>query len=148
MPEPENNGAETAGRDSLGRFAAGNPGRPKGSRNRSTRGVPAIPGEHAEELARQAVDTALQGDAAALRLTLERLALPMKDSPVTFALPRMETAKDAAQAAGAVVEAVADGTLTPSDGAAIMGLIEAARRALETSELAGRIEALERELLK
>jgi hypothetical protein len=37
MPEPENNGAETAGRDSLGRFAAGNPGRPKGSRNRTTR---------------------------------------------------------------------------------------------------------------
>jgi hypothetical protein len=49
-------------------------------------------------------------------------------------------------AAGAVVEAVADGTLTPSQGAAVMALVEAFRRALATSELAGRIEALEKEL--
>jgi hypothetical protein len=145
MTEPENNGT-TSGRDSLGRFAPGNPGRPPGIRNKTTRAVMASLGEHAEELARQAVTRALEGDTAALRLLLERLGPPAKDAPVTFALPPMQSAKDAAEAAGAVLEAVAGGELTPSEGQAIMGLVESFRRTLETSELAARVTALEKEL--
>jgi hypothetical protein len=140
--EPENNGT-ASGRDARGRFAPGNPGRPPGIRNKTTRAVMQILGEHAETLAWQAVARALEGDTAALRLVMERIAPPARDAPVTFALPRMEIARDAAQAAGAVLEAVAGGELTPSEGQAIMGLVEGFRRALETSELEARIAALE-----
>ncbi|HDR28746.1 MAG TPA: hypothetical protein ENN83_08995, partial [Rhodovulum sp.] len=76
-------------------------------------------------------------------LCLERIAPPRKDSPVQFDLPRMETARDAATAAGAVLDAVADGELTPTEGAHVMGLIEAFRRTLETTELEARVAALE-----
>src|SRR6056297_630305 len=94
-------------------------------------------------LARQAVTMALEGDTTALRLCLERIAPPRRDAPVQFNLPRMETARDAAKAAGAVVEAVALGDLTPTEGAHIMALVETYRRTLETSELEARVMALE-----
>jgi hypothetical protein len=55
----------------------------------------------------------------------------------------METARDAAKAAGAVMEAVALGDLTPTEGAHIMALVETYRRTLETSELEARVAALD-----
>jgi len=137
------NGGATAGRDALGRFTTGNPGRPRGARHKATRAALALLDGEAETLTRKAVDLALTGDATALRLCLERIAPPRKDSPVQFDLPRMETARDAATAAGAVLDAVADGELTPTEGAHVMGLIEAFRRTLETTELEARVAALE-----
>ena len=97
----------------------------------------------AEALTRKAVQMALAGDGVALRLCLDRIAPPRKDAPVQFALPRMSTARDAAQAAGAVLGAVAVGELTPAEGAVVMGLVNAYRRTLETSELEARLAALE-----
>ena len=55
----------------------------------------------------------------------------------------MQSAADAAKAAGAIVEAVAFGDLTPTEGAHVMALIECFRKTLETGELEGRIEVLE-----
>ena len=138
-----NNGKTTAGRDGAGRFAEGNPGRPRGARHKATRAALALLDGEAEALTRQAVTMALGGDGAALRLCLERIAPPRKDAPVTFALPPMQSAADAAQAAGAVLEAVAEGDLTPLEGAHIMALVETYRRTLETTELEARVVALE-----
>jgi hypothetical protein len=103
--------------------------------------------EEAEAQTRRAVELALDGDVTALRLCLERIAAPRRDAPVAFALPALQSARDAAQAAAAVLEAVATRELTPTEGAHVMGLVEAYRRALATSELAGRIEALEKEFI-
>ena|SRR5690554_2990817 len=138
-----NNGDTTAGRDASGRFTEGNPGRPRGARHKATRAALALLDGEAEALTRQAVTMALDGDGAALRLCLERIAPPRKDAPVAFTLPPMQSAADAAKAAGAVLEAVAEGDLTPLEGAHIMGLVEAYRRTLETSELEARVAALE-----
>ena len=139
----ENNGETTAGCDASGRFAGGNAGRPMGSRNRPTRAVLEALDGRAEELAAKAVTMALGGDTTALRLCLERIAPPRRDAPVSFALPPMTIARDAATAAGAVLGAVADGDLTPTEGAHVMGLIETYRRTLETTELEARLAALE-----
>jgi len=132
-----------SGRNPDGTFAAGNPGKPKGTRHKATRAALALLDGEIEALTRKAVDLALTGDTVALRLCLERIAPPRKDSPVEFDLPRMEAARDAATAAGAVLDAVAGGELTPTEGAHIMGLIEAFRRTLETTELEARVAALE-----
>ena len=131
------------GRDTAGRFAAGNTGRPSGARNRTTMAVLELLEGQAEALTQRAVELALGGDTAALRLCLERVAPPRKDAPVQFALPQMKTARDAAEAAGAVLQAVAEGDLTPGEGAVVMGLVDAFRRTLETSELEARVAALE-----
>jgi hypothetical protein len=132
-----------SGRSADGTFTAGNTGRPKGARNRTTQAVMALLEGEAEALSRKAVEMALAGDGVALRLCLDRIAPPRKDSPVEFPLPRMTTARDAAEAAGAVLEAVSVGDLTPTEGAQVMGLVDSYRRTLEVTELEARVAALE-----
>jgi hypothetical protein len=131
------------GRNTDGTFGTGNPGKPKGARHRATLAVAALLDGEAEALTRKAVDMALAGDGAAMRLCLERIAPPRKDAPVSFDLPPMTCADNAARAAGAVLGAVSDGNLTPSEGVAIMALVEGCRRTLETAELEARLSALE-----
>jgi hypothetical protein len=133
-----------SGRNSDGTFAEGNPGKPKGARHRATQAAHRLLDGQTEALTQKAVDMALEGDTVALRLCLERIAPPRRDAPVAFFLPAMENAQCAAQAAGAVLNAVSQGELTPSEGAHVMALIETYRRTLETTELERRVTALER----
>lgn len=132
------------GRNPDGTFGPGNPGRPAGARHKVSRAIEELLEGEAEGLTRKAVKMALEGDTTALRLCLERVAPPRKDSPVQFDLPAMETAQDAAQAAQAVLVAVSHGDLTPVEAASVMALIESYRKTLETSELEARIAALEK----
>jgi len=132
-----------SGRNADGRFGAGNSGKPRGTRHKTTQAVLALLEGEAEALSRKAIEMALAGDGAALRLCLDRIAPPRKDSPVTFPLPSMSSAHDAAQAAGAVLEAVSLGDLTPAEGAQIMGLVDSFWRTLEVTELEARVVALE-----
>ena len=134
---------QTTYTDVSGKFAKGNPGRPRGSRNKTTQAIEALLDGEAEALTRCAVEKALEGDTTALRLCLERIAPPRKEAPVQFALPTMTTARDAAKAASAVLQAVSEGELTPSEGAHVMQLVETYRRTLELSDLEERILALE-----
>jgi hypothetical protein len=132
-----------SGRNTDGTFAPGNPGKPKGSRHRATQAALALLDGQAEALTRKAVDMALNGDGAALRLCLERIAPPRRDAPVEFTLPAMTCARDAAEAAAAVLGAVSEGELTPTEGAHVMALVETWRRTFETTELEARLTALE-----
>ena len=132
-----------SGRDTAGRFAEGNPGKPPGSRHKATQAVLELLDGQAAKITQKAVEMALDGDGTALRLCLERIAPPRKDAPISFALPQMQSAADAAKAAAAVLSAVAEGDLTPTEGAHVMALIETYRRTLETTELESRVAALE-----
>ncbi len=138
-----NSGSVTDGRNPDGTFAAGNAGRPKGTRLRVTRAVEELLEGEVEKLSRKAIDMALGGDTTALRLCLERIAPPRKDAPVQFDLPAIASAKEASVAASAVLTAVSDGNLTPLEGAALMGLVESYRRTLEVTDIEERIVALE-----
>lgn len=137
------NGIKTAGRDKSGRFTLGNPGKPPGTRHRATQAVEILLGGEAQALSRKAVELALEGDTTALRLCLERIAPPRKDSPVRFELPKMDSATDAAGAAAAILQTVAAGELTPTEGAHVMGLVDGFRRVLETTEIETRLAELE-----
>lgn len=132
------------GRNADGTFGAGNSGKPRGTRNRATQAVMALMAGEAEALTKKAVELALDGDKTALRLCVERLAPARKDAPIEFALPQMKTARDAAEAAGAVLSAVTEGQLTPTEAAQVMALIDSFRRTLETTELEVRVAALEK----
>lgn len=138
-----NNGTKTEGRNSDGTFAKGNSGRPKGARHKTTLAVQELFDGEAEALTRKAIGLALEGDIAALRLCVERIAPARKDAPVNFELQEIETSRDAMEAARAVVRAVANGALTPSEADAVMKLVEGYRRMAETVNLEARIEALE-----
>jgi hypothetical protein len=123
---------------------SGNPkGRPKGVRNKTTLAVEALLDGEAEAITRKAIEKAKDGDMGAIRLCLDRLVPPVKDRPVTLEMPQVESAQDAARAAGAVLQAVADGELTPSEAAEVSKIVRTYVAALEASELEQWITKLE-----
>jgi hypothetical protein len=69
---------------------------------------------------------------------------PRKDRPVLFGLPLITSAADAVQASGALVAAVAEGELTPSEAGELGKLVEAYVKALEATEFDERLGKLER----
>ena len=112
---PRNNVTKTY-TDETGKFAKGNPGRPIGSRHKYVAAIQSLLDGEAEALGRKAIELALAGDTVALRLCLERIVPARKDSPVEFDLPAVSSAKEAATAAGEVLQAVSRGALTPPRG--------------------------------
>ncbi len=124
-------------------FRAGNPGRPRGTRNKARLALETLLEGEGEALTRKAVQLALGGDVTALRLCLDRILPPRKDRHVPFALPPLESAADAVKATAALVAAVAAGDLTPSEAAELSKLVEGYTRAVELRELEARLAALE-----
>ena len=123
---------------------SGNPrGRPPGSRNKTTRAIDALFDGEAEALTRKAIELAKAGDLVALRLCLDRICPPRKDRPVPFSLPELRTAEDAKLAASALLKAVADGELTPSEASEIGRLLDSYTRILEREEFEKRLIRLE-----
>jgi hypothetical protein len=100
------------GRNTAGHFSPGNSGRPHGSRNKATLAIEGLLEGQAEALPQTAITKALEGDSVALRLCMDRIA-PPPDPAVTFSMPTMRNAMDAAEANGRVLRAVIEGELTP-----------------------------------
>ncbi len=139
MTEPRNNHEKTRGRP----FVPGNPGKPKGARSRATIAAEALLNGEAEGLTRKAVEMALEGDTVALRLCLERLVPPRKDSPITIDLPPIASAADVVGASAAVLTAVGAGEISPDEAGRVMALLTAHKNIVETGDLERRIAALE-----
>jgi hypothetical protein len=78
----------------------------------------------AAALTQKAIDRALGGDGLALRICMDRIEPPRRDRPVPFDLPKLTEAADAREAFAAVVRAVAEGELTPSEALILAKLIE------------------------
>ena len=131
------------GKNTAGQFTAGNSGRPKGSRNKATLVIESLLQGHAEALTQTAVTKALEGDSIALRLCMERIAPAPKDQPVSFILPKMQSALDASKAAESVLTEVSEGELTPIEATRVMALIDSYRRTLELTDIEERLQALE-----
>lgn len=131
------------GRNTDGTFAAGNSGRPKGTKNKKTLAIEALLEGQSEALTQTAITKALEGDSTALRLCMDRIAPVPKDVVVSFAMPRMRDALDAAQAAASILNAVSEGELTPIEATRVMGLIDSYRSVLELTDIENRLKALE-----
>lgn len=129
-------------------FKPGNAGKPKGARNAATKAAEALLDGDAEAITRKAVEMAKAGDTTALRLVLERILPPRKDRPVTFALPPIEQATDHPAALATILASVAAGELTPTEATAFAGILKEHRAAVETAELAARLDALEERIAK
>ena len=128
---------------------SGNPnGRTAGSRNRATLAIEALLEGEGEALTRKAVELAKAGDMAALRLCLDRILPPRKDSPVAFDLPVMKSLSDAVPVMGALVKAVGQGDLTPTEAAELTKMVQAFAKIIETAELEERIQKLEETINK
>ena len=123
---------------------SGNPaGKPKGTRNATALALEALLDGQASALTQKAINLALAGDMAALRLCLDRILPPRKDSPVAFELPEIKTLNDTVPAMGALVKAVGQGDLTPTEAGELTKMVQAFAKIIETAELEERVRKLE-----
>jgi hypothetical protein len=122
----------------------GNPaGRPRGSRNRATLLMEGLLADDAEAIGRKAIEMAKQGDMAAIRLCMDRLAPPRKGEPVAIDLPPLDKPADSVAAAATIVAAVAAGEVTPSEAAELAKVIDVYVRAIATKAFDERLTKLE-----
>jgi Family of unknown function (DUF5681) len=126
------------------RGVSGNPrGRPRGARNAATMLAEQLLDGEAEALTRKAIQKAKKGNIVALRLCLDRILPPRRDRPVAFAIPRLKSPNDAAQAMAAIAAALASGDVTPSEAAELANVVDAFTHALAVSTFDARLTALE-----
>ena len=123
---------------------SGNPaGRPPGARNHATLAAEVLLEGEAEALTRRAIECALEGDVTALRLCLERVVPRRKSRALAFELPPLDRVENLSGAIGSVLQEVAHGRLLLDEGAALVGMMESQRKAMETIDLESRLRALE-----
>jgi hypothetical protein len=141
----DRNKGPASGRDpTTGRFVGGNAGRPRGARHKTTIIAEALLDGEAPELIRKAIQMAMDGDSAAMRLLVERILPPRRDSTVEVELPPIANG-GAPVVIAALLEAVASGEVTPSEAQKIGSTVGQWIRAVELAELESRIAALEGE---
>jgi thioredoxin-like negative regulator of GroEL len=133
--------ASDRGKD--GKFAPGNPGRPKGAKHEALKLLDQIGTDNAEAVMRKVCEKAMAGDMKAAELVLRRLWPERKGRPVQFDLGALATAQDCVEASATVLREVAAGHLSPEEGGALAALLEAHREATVVKDLEARLARME-----
>ena len=94
-------------------------------------------------MTRRADELALEGEAGALRLCLERIIPPRRSRPVKLGVPAVRSAADLASTMSAITTAGVQGTITPVEAAELARVVEIFVRAVETSDFERRLRGLE-----
>lgn len=118
-------------------------GRPPGSRNKKPFALDRLLAEHADSIGRKCIVMALQGDPTGMRLCMERLGAPQRETHVRLKMPTAETAENVRQALASTIAAVTGGQLAPSQGELITRMLEVQRSGIESADLEARLEKLE-----
>jgi hypothetical protein len=92
---------------------------------------------HAKTIVQQLIELAQKGDPTALRLCIERLIAPLRERPLLFELPPLETPADAVAAFAAIIAGLADGSLSAAEGFQLARIV---RTCVETLVLVAREE--------
>lgn len=139
--------AENTGPNQGGKFQrgqSGNPaGKPKGARHKTTLLAEKLMQADAEAIVKAVLDSAKGGDMTAARIVLDRIAPARRDNLVSLELPKIESAADAVAAQTAILSAVANGEITPSEAAEVSKLIDGFVRTVELTEIDERLKRLE-----
>ena len=127
-------------------FEPGNPGRPPGSRNKTTQMLDQLAEGQAEQLLQKALDLADAGDVVCLRMIMDRLWPARKGQPLQVDLPPMRTGDDLHAGMAALLTAIADGRVTPDEANALCSVFDRVLRVVELGDHERRIEALEQKM--
>jgi hypothetical protein len=96
-----------------------------------------------EALTKRCIEAALDGDMAAMRLILERIAPRPRGRAIRFDLPDVTGNGDIKKTALALLQAVAEGHVSAEEAAAAASILKTVREAIEVDELTRRLDALE-----
>jgi hypothetical protein len=137
------------GRTTGGRFAPGHKfshGMKPGTRHRATMLAEKLFSADAAAIVKKVVAAAKAGEPWAAKLVIERIIPPARDRATPLMLPKMMSAADLPSALARVVDAMAEGALTPGEAAAIVATLEAFGRASVFAGHEERLARLERRL--
>jgi hypothetical protein len=143
--EPPSDGREAGS----GRFAKGNKasrGRQVGARHKVTLLAEKLFSDDAAKIIKKVVAEAQNGQSWACKLVIERIIPPARDRPTPLDLPKIASPADLPDALARIVDAMAEGALTPSEAAAIVTTLEAYGRASVFAGHEERLAALEARL--
>lgn len=135
---------ETAQANEKGQWKPGQSGNP-GGRPKRIGLVRDLLQPRQAELVKKAVDLALAGDVAALRLCMERLSPPLRASSEPVVIAGLAEANTLTDRCEVIVRAVGSGVISPTVGGELLAAMGNLAKAMETDELARRITALEKE---
>src|SRR5262245_11250142 len=124
-------------------FKPGNPGRPRGSKNKITQIVEQLAEGQAEELIQKVWKLARAGDVSCLRMMLDRIWPPRKAQPINVTMPPIRSSQDALAAIAAICRALGEGCLTPDEITALSSVVGRSIQLIEIQDFEKRISALE-----
>jgi hypothetical protein len=119
-------------------------GRPKGSRNKRSAQALQILDQYSESLIKKCIAKGLEGDTRALALCMERLLPALREPGVRLKLPKLNQLQDVNLAQQRVLQAIANGNITPVEGQTIASVLENHGKTLEGQEMEDRITKLEK----
>ena len=124
---------------------SGNPsGRKAGSRNKVTVAAENMFTEESEAIARKAIKMALDGNAAMVKLILERIVPVRKSVPIKIkGLPDIKSIADVSELTAFLLQSTAQGKLSPNDSEIISRIAEKHIRALQLNDFEERLQQLE-----
>ena len=129
-------------------FQPGNPGRPRGSKNRTTQLVEQLLAGEAEKVARKFIDLALAGNVRCMQLCLDRLLPRRNGRPVDFSLPAVNDVHDVVTAMAAITTGVNNGSLTAEEAGQLVHVLEGYAKVFMTYDFATRLETLKSQMKK
>ena len=130
--------------DARGRFAKGNPGKPRGTKNKLTKLAASLFEDSAQEIGEAVIAAARKGDMIAARLVLERVLPPKRARTISLpGFPRIRDVSDVPKAIAYLSAQVVKGKITADEADAIAGILEKYVSAVSATEYGERLAALE-----
>jgi len=108
-------------RNSFGR------GRPKGSRNRTAALAQQLLDEYAGGIMKKCIHAAMAGDQVCMRLCVDRILSPLRDSLVSIKLPKVRGAKELPKVVSEILGLTGRGELSPKEGQSLASVLAVLR---------------------
>jgi len=124
-------------------FQPGNPGRPKGARNKATVLAEKLLSADIKDVCNVVTEKAKAGNLDACKVILDRILPVPKSRRITFPMREIHSAADVQEAMNGLWAAVAQGGITPEDAVLLGKLLEQHASVLTSAELERRLRALE-----
>ena len=127
-------------------FQPGNPGRPPGAKNKTTRLVEELVEGDAEKLSRKMLELAKKGNVRCLEYCLDRLLPKRSGRPLDLQLPAIKSVHDLIAGMSAVTTAVNNGDLTAEEATHVIQWFECYAKVFTVYDFVVRLEALESQM--
>ena len=99
--------------------------------------------QYSDSIVKKCIASALQGDQSSMRLCMERLGAPQRETRVKLKMPIALTVEEVKQSLASTIEAVTSGRITPGQGESITRMLEGQCRVIESTDVETRVGKLE-----